>query len=485
MSEALERYKFRTRPYAHQRRYLEQADGRDSYALLSDMGTGKTKMLIDEMAILYMAGRLNMVVITTGKGNYTVWFEEIRKHLPLTIPSLMHVWDGRENAAVRVLRREMASFRGLRFLIINIEALSSGERGRSQVWEYLGASTRRMCVVDESTLIKNHESVRTIHLTKIGKACEFRRIASGNPSPNSPLDLWGQFEFLRAGGAAMLGCSSFYTFRARYCILQSQHIGNGRSVQVPVAFRNLDELAALVAHHSFRVRKEECLDLPVKVYQIRPVELTADQRRIYREIATLGVSELSEHATVSVSMVIAQLTKMHQVLCGQVLDGDGIAHEIENNRLQALQDVVRESGRQTIVWSTYRLGIRAIVRELRREYGHDSTVEYHGGVAQDDRELAIRRFQSGDAHFFVATPHTGARGITLTAAKTVVYYSNSFNLEHRIQSEDRAHRIGQTESVNYVDLSAGLLDAKIIAALREKIDLSAAIMRDGYQRWVV
>lgn len=483
--DAVDRYQHKTRPYDHQRRYLRQSGLRDAYALLSDMGTGKTKMLLDEVAILHLDRRLDMVVITSAKGNYATWVEEIRKHLPDHIPRLVYLWDGRNNSRVRALHQEMTESRVLRFLVINIEALSAGERGRSVVWAMLGSSTRRMMIVDESTLIKGHETVRCLTTVKMGRACEFRRIATGNPTPNSPLDLWGQFEFLRGSSMGLLGCSSYYTFRARYAIMQDVHIGNGRTRQVPVAFRNLDQLSEVVGQHSFRVRKEECLDLPPKVYQMRLVELSPEQIRIYHDLARMGVAQLDSETVLTVTMVMAQLVKMHQVLCGQVLDNEGIAHEIPNRRLEALLDVVAESGKQTIVWSSYRLGARAVSRELRKAFGPESVVEFHGGVSQDDRQLAIRKFQAGDAHFFVATPHTGGRGITLTAAKTVVYYSNSFNLEHRVQSEDRAHRIGQTGSVTYVDLCAGLLDEKIIKALREKIDLSSQIMRDGYRQWVV
>lgn len=479
-------YTFKTKPYEHQIEYLRQADGRSAFALLSDMGTGKSKMLIDEMSRLHMSDRLNAVLVTTAKGNYATWPDEIRLHMPDSVERTVHLWDGRDNIQGRAVRRQLLQADGLRILVMNIEALTSSSRAQAYVRQFMSGSKKRMIVVDESTLIKNQDAMRTRELCKLGRACEYRRIASGNPSPNSPLDLWGQFEFLRGAGQPLLGYSSFYSFRARYAVLETQYIAGNRSIQVPTEYRNLEELSEIVGRSSFRVRKEDCLDLPQKIYTLRPVDMTKDQARIYEEVRRVAVSTLNESgATISSAMVIGQLIKMHQVLCGQVLDDDGVPHEIPNNRLGAMLDVVRESGRQTIVWSAYRLGLQAIVRELQREFGAGCAVEYHGGVSPADRQEAIRRFQAGDAHFFVATPHAGARGITLTAAKTVVYYSNTFNLEHRVQSEDRAHRIGQTESVNYVDLSCGGLDARVIASLRKKIDLSSVIMGDGYQQWVV
>lgn len=483
-------YEHKTRPYRHQRRYLEVSRHRRAFALLSDMGTGKSKMLIDEMAIMLYERQLDAVLVTTAKGNYDTWPAEIKKHLPDDIPRMVHLWDGRDNIQTRSERRALCEGgvrdTHLRVLVMNIEALTASTKARTLARQFLSSSRKRMIVVDESTLIKGWETIRSRELVTLGRSAEFRRIATGNPTPNSPLDLWGQFEFLRAGGPPLLGFNSFYAFRARYSILGTQHIASGRTIQVPVEYRNLDELASVVAQHSFRVTKEECLDLPQKIYTMRRVELTKEQREIYESLRLVAVAELDAlGATISSTMAIGVLTKLHQVICGQVLDDDGVPHEIPNNRLSALLDVVRESGRQTIVWSAYRLGLRAICRELRREFGGESVVEYHGSVSPADRSEAIRKFQSGAAHFFVATPHTGARGITLTAGKTVVYYSNTFNLEHRLQSEDRAHRIGQTESVNYVDLCAGGMDERVIRNLRAKISLSSAIMGDGPKTWLI
>ena len=480
-------YRSRTKPYRHQMDYLRAAGDRRAFAVFSDMGTGKSKMIVDEVAGLHQQGLVDTVLITTSKGNYDTWPDEIRKHLDPGIEQMTVLWDGRDNMRSRELHRVFLECTDLRFLVVNIEALASSQRARIFVKRLLGTSKRRMTVVDESTLIKNHDAMRSRELVRLGCASEFRRIVTGNPTPNSPLDLWGQFEFLRGTGPGMLGFNSFYAFRARYAIMQSVNVGNHRTVQQPVAYRYTDELAERVAQHSFRVRKEECLDLPAKVYMpIRRVELTKDQSRIYEDMRKRAVAIINEAGdTVSVSQAIAVMIKLHQILCGQVMDDEGQSHHIPNNRIPAMLDVVRESGRQTIVWSAYRLGVSAIVAALQEEFGPTSVVQYHGGVGQDDRKLAIRRFQEGDAHFFVGTPHAGARGITLTAAKTVVYYSNTFNLEHRIQSEDRAHRIGQTDSVSYTDLCAGSLDMRLIESLRAKIDLSAAILRDGPREWLV
>lgn len=476
-----------TKPYKHQVDYLRQSVHRTAYALFAEMGTGKTKMILDEVGILDEEGLVDTVLVVSGKGNYLNWVGEIRTHFPRRLDPLVMTWDGSHTQRWRGLFREFLTERERpRFFLVNVEAIAASPRAMTAVRQLLGTSKRRMVVIDESTLIKNHEAVLTINMCNLAKNSEYRRITTGNPTPNSPMDLWGQFEFL---GGSLLGHRSFYSFRARYAVLQDVHIGNGRTRKVMVAPKNLDELSQIVAQHSFRVTKDECLDLPPKIYQMRHVLMTDEQRRVYEEIKKFAMSELEREGQtrqVSSEVAIGQLSKMHQVLCGNVLDDDGNATPIANNRIDAMLEICAESGRQTIVWCAYQSNVRDCVAALKKEFGPTSTVEYYGPTSVQDRQEAIRKFQSGEAHFFVGTPHTAGKGITLTAAKTVIYYSNSYNLEHRVQSEDRAHRIGQTGSVNYVDLTIeGTLDEKIIKALRAKIDVSSQIMGDGWREWLI
>ena len=478
-------YKMATKPYQHQIDYLKRSRWKAAYALFSDMGTGKTKMLLDEMGMLHAEELLDSVLITSGKGNYKTWVGEIRKHLHRDTDALVCVWDGADTVRSRMERQAfLKDTPRLRILLVNIEGIASSDRCYTFVKQFLATSRRRMAVVDESTLIKNHEAVRTCRMQVLGHACEFRRIATGNPTPNSPLDLWGQFEFL---GGRLLGHSSFFSFRARYAVLSDVHIGNGRTRKVVVAHKNLDELNRVLAGHAYRVRKEDCLDLPPKVYQIREVEFHPQQRKMYQDMKKLALATLNEAGDqASSSMVVGQMSKMHQILCGQVIDDDGVVREVPTMRMEALLDTVRESGRQTIVWCAYRSNVRAVAHALREEFGPGCVSEFYGDTSSDARQRAIDDFQEGRTHFFVATPHTAGRGLTLTAAKTVVYYSNSYDLELRSQSEDRCHRIGQTESVTYVDLMVpGTLDGKIVEALRRKINVAAEILGDGYKEWLI
>ncbi len=480
-------YTFRTRPYDHQRRYLQQSTPRTAFALFADYGTGKSKMDIDETAILHMQGQADTWLIVTAKGNYANWPQEIEKHMPLLVRRHIHLWTLSNSARSRIDFRDLCKYDGLAILVVNVEALAASSRTRTAVRQFMGRSKKRKITMDESTLIKNHEAKRTKEMVVLAGVAEYRRILSGNPTPNTPMDLWGQFLFLGQGSGRLLGHNSFYSFRARYAVLQDQHVGNGRTVKVPVAWRNLEELNRVVSAVSFRARKEDCLDLPPKIYAPpRMVEMTDEQRFHYENVKRRAWTELEGGGTISAVQVMAQMTKMQQICCGRVIDDDGVVREIPTNRLQELSDVLEESGKQTIIWCAYRANVAAVVEMLRKNYGVGSTVEYHGGVGTEDRAAAIRRFQSGDAHYFVGTPHTGGRGITLTASKSVVYFSNTHDLEHRTNSEDRAHRIGQTASVVYTDLMIpGTVDEKIIHALRKKIDISTTILGDGWKEWLV
>jgi SNF2 family DNA or RNA helicase len=159
--------------------------------------------------------------------------------------------------------------------------------------------------------------------------------------------------------------------------------------------------------------------------------------------------------------------------------------EIKDHRLDELLDCLEESYGSTIIWSRFRYDVKRIAAALIKKYGPRSTVTYYGDTSDDDRTDAIERFQSGDARFFVGNPQTGGYGITLTAATTVVYFANSFDLAVRMQSEDRAHRIGQTQRVTYIDLIAeGTIDEQIVKALRSKMDIASVVMGEEIKEWL-
>ena len=194
---------------------------------------------------------------------------------------------------------------------------------------------------------------------------------------------------------------------------------------------------------------------------------------------------LNDGELVSAPAVMTQLLRLQQVLCGHLKTDDGDLVEFKTNRMAALLETVEEMSGKVIIWSRFRYDIKKITEELKKVYGCDSTVNYFGDTSDADRQDAIRKFQFEDARFFVANPQTAGFGLTLTAATNVIYYANDFNLETRIQSEDRCHRIGQHHPVTYVDLvTRGSIDEYIVRSLRAKIDLSAKTLGEEVRQWL-
>lgn len=477
-------YEFKTRPYAHQRKALQVSRGREVFAFLMEMGTGKTKVAVDEIGIMYDEGSIDAALVVAPKGVYGNWTrKEILDHMPddLIKSSAIYLWDGMGTKRSVNLAQRCLEHRGLSVLVMNTEAFSSSKKAVDFATKFL-RSRRAAVYVDESTLIKNHTSARTKTLTRLAPLAKFRRIMTGSPVSRSPLDFFAQYQFLKPG---LLGTSNWYAFRARYAILV-QKIFGGRSVLTVAGYQNLEELTERVMKHSFRVLKDECLDLPPKVYVRREVELTEEQTRAYAQMREEAFAELENNQFASATAVITQIMRLHQIVCGHVTSADGELVRIPSRRVESLLETCDELSGKTIVWARYKEDIRSISRALRDVYGDAAVVEYHGGTRTEDRSNAVHRFQSDDSClFFVANQSTGGYGITLTAASNVIYFSNDYDLEKRLQSEDRAHRSGQTKSVTYVDLVAsGTVDEKILDSLRSKKNLADLVTGDAARDWL-
>jgi SNF2 family DNA or RNA helicase len=369
----------------------------------------------------------------------------------------------------------------LKIFVINVEALST-KRGTDYVKKFL-LCHQAMLAVDESTTIKSPTAERSKNIVKLGKASEYRRIMTGSPITRNPMDLFQQCNFLHP---KCLDVESFYAFQNRYAVVVERSLGSHTFRQV-VGYRRLEELTEKLTRFSFRVTKEECLDLPAKIFVRREVELTPEQSKAYNDMTVFALAQLSKGVATTVN-VLTQLMRLHQIVCGFIkLDNDEI-QELPNNRIQELLNVVEEANGKIIIWATYRHDIEKIQLALQKLYGMDTVGTYYGQTHADVRQEVIERFQNPDdkMRFFVGNPSTGGYGITLTAANTVIYYSNSFDLEKRLQSEDRAHRIGQKKNVTYVDLIAsGTIDEKIVKALRDKIDIATQVLGEEVKQWLI
>ena len=475
-------YKFKTKPYDHQIKALEKSVDKKNYAYFMEMGTGKSKVLVDNMAMLYDKGKINGALIIAPKGVYNNWYVgEIPTHLASHIQPKMVIWTA---TISKTKQKEYDSLfeTGYDFhiLIMNVESFST-DKGRLFAGKFLRAH-RAIMAIDESTTIKNPTAKRTKAIVALGKEAHYKRILTGSPVTKSPLDLFSQCNFLND---ELLESGSYYSFKNRYAVMKTHNFG-GRRVQLVHSYQRLDELASILKGFSYRVLKEECLDLPPKVYIKREVELSKEQLQAYSTMKSAALATLKGKMATA-PHVLTQMMRLHQITCGHLKNDDGTTTEIKSNRMTELMNLLDEVEGKVIIWGNYIYDIENLVKAVKKEYGDDSVVQYYGATSSEDRAKAIKKFQDPDSkvRFFIGNPQTAGYGITLTEAGTVVYFSNGYDLEKRLQSEDRAHRIGQKKSVTYVDFIAPkTVDEKIVKALRNKIDIASQVMGEDLKEWI-
>ena len=474
-------YKFKTKPYAHQLTALENSWHKEEYAYFMEMGTGKTKVLIDNVAMLYDKGKVDGVLIIAPKGVVGTWYnQELPNHLADHIENVTVLWQANINKKQQdKLDQLFKTGHELHIIVMNVEAFST-DKGRLFAAKFL-RSHKSMIAIDESTTIKNPKAKRTKNILSLSALAKYKRIMTGSPVTKNPLDLYSQCEFL---DPRLLDFASYYSFRNRYAEMKTMHV-SGRSIQVVHKFRHLDELSDTLKPFSYRVLKQDCLDLPDKVYIKRNISLSKEQRQVYDQMKKEAVAVLNGKQVSSVT-VLSQLMRLHQITCGHFTANDGSTQEIKNNRIQELLDVLEEIEGKAIIWAHYQHDVKNIKKHIQKEYGPGSVVDYYGLTPQDQRQKNIKKFQANNGvRFLIGTPATGGYGITLTEANTVIYYSNGYDLEKRMQSEDRAHRIGQKKTVTYVDLIADdTVDEKIVKALRRKINIASEVMGEELRAWI-
>ena len=475
------KYKFKTKPYGHQLTALEKSWNKETYAYFMEMGTGKTKVLIDNIAMLYDRGKIDGALIISPKGVMGTWYDqELPAHLPKHIENMLVLWQANiTKSQSHKLGNLFKTDERLHILIMNVEALST-QKGLDFAGKFLLSHKTLMCI-DESTTIKNPKAKRTKNILSLASRAQYRRILTGSPVTKNPLDLYSQCEFLNE---ELLDFTSYYAFRNRYAEMKTLHIA-GRSIQVVSHFKNLDELSEQLKTFSYRVLKEECLDLPEKIYMKREIELSPEQKKIYKQMKEEALATLNGKQITTMT-VLTQLMRLQQITCGHFVADDGTTQEIKSNRLNELMDILDEVEGKSIIWAHWQKDINIIKAALIKKYGPCSVVDYYGLTPQDQRQSNIKKFQDDPRYrFFVGTPSTGGYGITLTAANTVIYYSNGYDLEKRLQSEDRAHRIGQKKSVTYVDILAEeTVDEKIVKSLRKKINIASKVMGEELKSWI-
>jgi SNF2 family DNA or RNA helicase len=398
-----------------------------------EMGTGKSKVLIDNIAMLYNAGKINGALIVAPKGVYKNWFDsEIPNHMPDYIEKRVGLW--RTDPKAKDLQPLFKTGAELHILIMNVEAFST-KKGMQFAERFLN-SHKALMGIDESTTIKNPAAKRTKNIVYLKQFTKYRRILTGSP--------------------------------------------------VVVGYRNLGELSEKLKPFSYRVLKDDCLDLPKKTYMKRTVELTDEQKKVYKQMKQEAIAFLNGKMVTSAT-VITQLMRLHQITCGHFKSNDGTVQDLKNNRITQLMDILEEVEGKAVIWAHYRHDIEKIVEAISKKYGENTIVTYFGDTSTDDRQKAIKKIQDPESpvRFIIGTPQTGGYGITLTGASTMIYYSNGYDLEKRMQSEARIDRIGQEKPMTYIDIMAeDTIDDKIVKSLRNKVNIATEIMGEELKSWI-
>jgi SNF2 family DNA or RNA helicase len=477
----------KTRPMKHQETGLRLLQEHPEYfALGAEQGTGKTWMLLADAEARFKRGEIDGALVLAPNGVHTNWvLREIPTHLEVPCVSAFWVSGGgkrQQRRIDKVMRTEPGE--ALAVLTMNIEAVGTAA-GYDAAKDFL-RNFRSVLIIDESQRIKNPTASRTKRVMTLAPLAASRRIASGTLIPNTPIDLFSQYEFLASG---LLGTKSYRAFIAEYAELLPEHHALVRQIaarsrgarpqvikrdaQGTPIFKNLTKLQRLMEPHTYRVLKKDCLDLPEKIYQTRYFDLSPAQMGRYRSVEEDLIFR-REDGEIDQFTALTVITKLRQLTSGfMLIDGKPSSLVESEERLAALELALEEVEGPVIIWAAFREEIAQIAAMLESQ----GVVQFHGDIGAKDRQDAVDRFQRGEARFFIANPAAAGTGLTLTAAETAIYYSNSYSLEQRLQSEDRCHRIGTKRNVVYIDLVArGTIDERIALALQNKNLLASDIL---------
>lgn len=468
-------YKPRVKLRKYQEKALALSYERKAYALLLEMGLGKSAIIIANSGMLHCAGRLSGVLILSPKGVHNQWIEEqIPEHLSEAVKVNLVLWKK------KVIDAKDMNRKGLTFFSMNIDAIRT-KLGYATAMAFLKIHNGKgMMVVDESHFIKSHNADRTKAAIKLGQMTTFRRICTGTPIAKTVIDAWSQFMFL---DPKILNHPYLTSFRARFCIM------GGFEGRVVVGQKNVEEFYSLIAPHSFRLTKAEALDLPPKIYVTREYEMGEETERHYKSMKNTFMTELENGEILDVESAAVAVLRLQQIVCGYLplKEEDGLTEEeitfsarkefqiISEERIDVMMDIINQVKGPVIVWARFIADIQRIALRLTKEFGPESTVTYYGETTTKGRKFAKEAFLSGKARFFISNPAAGGTGLNLQGAcQNVIYYSNSFDALHRWQSEDRTHRLGTKGAITYFDLVASKsVDRRIIQSLKNKKSISS------------
>lgn len=489
-------YKGKTQPYSQQREAFNKTKGFVYAAYFMEQGTGKTKVVIDRSVYAWEAGKIDAVFILCPNALTDTWVEEIAAHCPERANPVVAVWDS--SLTKKVAKQLEAVLYSdckteLPFLIMNIEAIRTQKGKKLAHWWIKRHKLHLVC--DESQIIATPSASQTVAATSLARQATARSIMTGTPTDGKAADYFSQLLFLMPNP---LGFSNFYSFRARYNVLETKRVYvkpyfdkkkgkmiNTRQITAITGNQNATELKKKLLEFAYFCKKADCMDLPPKIPHRRISSLTKEGLRIYKDVCTKIITEITEDRSITAEIALSKLIRLQQITGGFLpSDDDPNAEPIPGNnpKIDLLIETTLQFPGPTLFWARFKAEHIAIIRALESITKPEYIGEITGRVKKTLREDYRRAFQRGELQYLVMSQSCGGAGYTLTMAENEQFYSNTFSHRIRVQAEDRAHRIGLHHPVNIIDLLIPVkakidVDMKLYDALVKK-QINADILTD-------
>lgn len=479
-------YVYKTEPFPFQRQIVEESSEKEYVSLLNDAGTGKSKIIIDQVSYLRQQGKIDALLVIAPNGVHLNWVsDEFPKHMPdVTYKEarflVYHSSKAKSKKATEE-REKLLKHTGLCVLVAAYEA-STTEVFKAYMRRFF-VMKRTFMVLDESHRIKKRDGKRKATIVAMGAHAKYRRILTGTPVEVPP-DIFSQLKFLNRDFWKSKGFPTSAEFDAKFCIQINQRFGQGRGFKQTVGYQNIDLLQKYVAETGYRITMEMAgIHLPPVTYLKRYYEMFPEQRRMYEELRATFRTEFEDGVEIDGEAAITRLLRLQQIICGYVGTGPGEPirriSEKENPRLDLALEILEDTPTQALIWTRFIEDSLQLSNALGKE-----ALRYDGQIDNEDRAISKKAFQAGDVKYLILTD-AGAEGLTLIGAKTSMHYSSGFSMTKRVQKEARNVRIGQTAHTNVIDLICqGTVDNDIIDALRNKFDVASQLTGDKLKEWI-
>jgi len=427
------------------------------YALFLDMGTGKTRVLAED---LLEPERLPALILvrTSTLGHWASeivrWTPRIGRVLVFSSKPLVGLPEGVANVWRKNERLRAMLDSSVPVKIVGYDLFKRFRLDHGQMWPF------RSVVLDESTQVKNPKSDRTSRVRYACRTARFRRIASGFPAPEGLFDLWSQYDLILPG---LLG-SSYGAFLREFFLPRENTWGTEWVARIGT----FDAIMSRTAPHTIRARREECLDIPPKVYEHRTVDPSPETWRLVSD-----AMEEWELPAKTLREATDRTLKLLQLPCGFYYDDKRQPQFHQDTaKVDEIADLIQEaSGERVVIWTPWIAHQALLVRELRKRVTESVT----SGL--DD--TAVRDWKQTQGAVLVTTFRL-QQGVNLAEGKgpsaLAIYAARPFKTEERAQSEDRQVRPPQDRAVRIVDVVANTWhDQAYYQLLRDKVGLADAI----------